>query len=624
MFVVSPDERAYRLFTEPRALEPKGEAVGEPRDGYAPISDYAAIGDGRTVALVARDGSIDWLPLPDLDSPTMFAALLDARQGGRFTLAPEEPYGVKRRYLPHTNVLETTFTTGHGTVRVTDAMTLTEAGLSPLRELARRIEGLAGTVRMRWSVEPRFGYAGRRTRIARRNGVVVADSGSDAVAVCSFGAGEPDVGPTGTSATLDVAPGSRALLVLAAVHQEPLVIPARDAVESRLDLTIGFWRRWVDDWASRTGLGEAVVRSALVLKLLAFAPSGAIAAAATTSLPEQIGGVRNWDYRFSWVRDSAFAIGAFLALGCSEEADSFFWWLMQASQLTRPRLRTLYRLDGGTQARERSLDLEGYQGSAPVRVGNDAARQLQLDIYGDLFYAAWLYADAGNHLDHDISRRLVATANLVCRIWWMPDSGIWEVRSEPQHFTHSKMMCWVALDRAIALAKDGHISSRNASRWRREAEAIQAFIETRCWSEEKRSYVRSAGDEDLDAALLLGAVLGYGGGDPGRLRGTLDAVRRELGRGPFVQRYTGEDGLPGTEGAFLACSFWLVDALARSGLRDEAEDLMGKLLGLANDVGLYAEEIDSETRVLLGNFPQALTHLALVNAARTLSQARAR
>ncbi len=598
--------------------------MSERRDGYAPIRDYAVIGDGRTVALVARDGSIDWLALPDLDSPTICAAILDERRGGRVTLAPDAAHETERRYLPDTNVLETTFKTAQGTVHVIDAMTLAGQRLSPNRELVRRVEGVSGTVLMRWSFQPRFGYAGRRTRMGGRAGVPIAGSGSDAVAVCSFAAGEPEVDSNGVSASFECRQGTRALIDLAGAHQEPLIVPTRREIESRLDLTIGFWKRWAHDRRFEGQFAGAVLRSALALKLLVFAPSGAIAAAATTSLPEHIGGERNWDYRFSWVRDSAFTIDAFLALGCKEEAESFFWWLMQASQLTRPRLRTLYRLDGGARARERELLLEGYRRSRPVRVGNDAVSQLQLDIYGDLFHTAWLYAEAGNHIDHDIGRRLVKTANLVCRIWRAPDSGIWEVRSEPRHFTQSKMMCWVALDRAIRLAQEGHIPDRYVVRWRVEADAIQTFIETRCWSDEMRSYVRSVGEEGLDAALLLGVILGYEAGGPERWRNTVAAIRVGLADGPLVHRYAGDDGLAGGEGAFLACSFWLVDALARIDRREEAEELMTTLIGLANDVGLYAEEIDPETGEFLGNFPQALTHLALVNAAATLSGARER
>ena len=413
------------------------------------------------------------------------------------------------------------------------------------------------------------------------------------------------------------------MIALCAAHQEPLVFPTRAHVEARLQATTAYWRRWA---AQRTFDGpwrDAVIRSALALKLLVHAPSGAIAAAATTSLPEEIGGERNWDYRFCWVRDSSFTLNALLRLGCSTEAEAFFWWLLHASQLTHPRLQVLYRLDGGEHAPERMLELDGYRGSRPVRVGNDAAGQTQLGIYGDLLQTALIYTEDGGRLDRETGRRLAGIADLVCRIWRQPDSGIWEVRSRPLQFTQSKMLCWVALDRALRLCDRGHVPSGHAPTWRRERLAIREFIETSCWSQRLGSYTRHADGEELDASLLLGLLFGYEGPDPDRLTSTVEALRRDLGRGPLLSRYSGEDGLGGAEGAFLCCSFWLADALARIGRRDEAGELMQQLLALANDVGLYAEEIDPGTGELLGNTPQGLVHLALINAAVSIAEAGA-
>jgi GH15 family glucan-1,4-alpha-glucosidase len=590
-------------------------------DGYAPIRDYAAIGDGRTVALVARDGSVDWLPFPSIDSPTVFGSLLDAGRGGSFSLAPDHPSEVTRRYLPGTNILETTFTTETGAASVTDALTVPAGGLVPLRELAREVKGLRGTVPMGWRVEPRFGYGVAPLRIGRRQGIPVAESGADAVAVCSFEAGDPEIEEGSISGRFEIGGGESALLALSFAHQEPLVFPTRTEVERRSEETHRAWHRWsaCSDYQGRWR--EAVERSSLTLKLLFFAPTGAVAAASTTSLPEEIGGERNWDYRLSWVRDSAFTIDALLSVGCAEEAEAFFWWLMQASQLTHPRLQVLYRLDGGPEAPERTLDLRGYRDSRPVRVGNAAVDQLQLEIYGGVFEAASLYADAGHHIDHDVATRLAAMADLVCEIWGLPDSGIWEVRSDPMHFTHSKMMCWVALDRAVKLAERGNIPGGHAERWRKEAAAIREFIEAHCWSDRLGSYVRAAGMEELDASILTGALFGYDDVRQSRLSTTIDAIRRDLGRGPFLYRYLGEDGVSGREGAFLTCSFWLVEALVHAGRTTEAAELMDHLVGLANDVGLYSEEIDPEDGAFLGNFPQALTHLALIGAAVAFEQA---
>jgi GH15 family glucan-1,4-alpha-glucosidase len=596
-------------------------AAGRPARGYVPIADYATIGDGRTAALVARDGSVDWLCLPDLDSPSVFAAVLDADRGGRFALAPEIPAEVQRRYLPDTNVLETTFTTSQGVVRVTDAMALPSHDLGPTRELIRRVECVAGRVPMRWHVMPAFGYAASPTRLERRVGIPVALGGRDALAVCSWDAGEAQIDEEAIFGRFEVAEPGSALIALCAASQEPLVFPTREQVEGRLQATIGYWRGWARDRAYDGPWRDAVIRSALALKLLFHAPSGAIAAAATASLPEEIGGERNWDYRFCWVRDSAFTLEALLHLGCPGEAEAFFWWLLHASQLTRPRLQVLYRLDGGERAAERTLELDGHRGSRPVRVGNDAAAQTQLDVYGDLLQTAVIYARAGGRVDRETGRLLAGIADLVCRIWRQPDSGIWEVRSRPVHFTHSKMMCWVALDRAVRLGETGLVPSGHAATWRREALAIREFIETRCWSQRLGSYTRHAGGEELDASVLLGVLLGYGAADPGRLAATVTVLRRDLGRGPLVHRYSGEDGLRGGEGAFLCCSFWLADALARIGRLEEATELMQQLLALANDVGLYAEELDPHTDELLGNVPQGLVHLALINAAVSIAEA---
>jgi GH15 family glucan-1,4-alpha-glucosidase len=599
-------------------------ASGRAARGYVPIGDYAAIGDGRTVALVARDGSIDWLCLPDLDSPSVLAAVLDADRGGRFALEPEIPARAKRRYLPDTNVLETTFTTAHGVVQVTDAMALPSSDLGPTRELIRRVDCLAGRVPMGWRITPAFGYGAVPPRIGRRGRIPVAVGGRDALAVCSWEAGEAQIDDGAIFGRFEARESSPALIALCVAHQEPLVFPTREQVERRLDATAAYWRRWAAERAYDGPWRDAVIRSALALKLLFYAPSGAIAAAATASLPEEIGGERNWDYRFCWVRDSAFTLEALLHLGCPSEAEAFFWWLLHASQLTHPRLQVLYRLDGGERAPERTLELDGYRGSRPVRVGNDAAAQTQLDIYGDLLQTALIYAEAGGRLDRETGRRLAGIADLVCRIWRQPDSGIWEVRSQPVHFTHSKMMCWVALDRALRLCDAGHVPSRHAATWRREMLAIREFIETRCWSERLGSYSRHAGGEELDASLLLGVLLRYEGQYRGRLAATVNSLQRELGRGPLISRYSGEDGVRGAEGAFLCCSFWLADALARIGRLDDATELVGELIALANDVGLYAEEIDSHTNDLLGNIPQGLVHLALINAAVSIAKANGR
>jgi GH15 family glucan-1,4-alpha-glucosidase len=588
----------------------------ERTDGYAPIRDYALVGDGRTGALIARDGSVDWLCLPNFDSPSVFARILDAGHGGSFQLEPAVPYETERRYLDDSNVLETTFTTAQGSVRLTDAMTLSDdRAISPMRELVRKAEGMAGTVPLRWSFDPRFGYGGRKTKIVRRSGHWFAESGGDALvlAICDAPDGIYANGVVTGEVALEQ--GHSALWSLAAAHAEPLVIPGRSDAERRLARTAAFWPTWASQIQYEGPWREAVVRSALVQKLLVFAPSGARVAAPTASLPEWIGGTRNWDYRYTWLRDACWSLDAGIRLGFHKGAHSFFWWLMQASRLTQPELQILYRVDGSPHAPERELPwLEGYRGSGPVRIGNGAARQLQLDVYGGVLEAIWLYVQKVGHIDGDTGKEVARIADWVAMHWRDPDSGIWEVRSEPTHFIQSKAFCWVALDRACRLGERGAIPDRSM-RWRAAADELREFIETQGWDEELGTYVRATNLREPDASLLTMPLLGYGDPKGERICSTIDTIERELRKGPFVYRYLGDDGVGGSEGAFLTCSFWLVEALAHAGRLDRAHALMDELVGLANDVGLYSEEVDPHTHDFLGNFPQALTHLALVNAA---------
>jgi GH15 family glucan-1,4-alpha-glucosidase len=559
---------------------------------YPPIRDLAAIGDGRTVALVARSGAVEWLCLPNLDSPSVFAALLDARRGGSFRLQPEGSFRSRRRYLPDTNVLETTYETGTGVARVTDAMTVPDGRLAPMRELVRHIEGVAGEVSLVWRVEPRFAYGRAHGEVAWRDSTAVITHAADALAVRSWDAGAVEAHDGAVGGRMVTRAGMSSLLALVTACREPLVFSSRADVERRFQHTVDFWRRWVSSSGYQGPWRDEVLRRALALKLLVHSPSGAVAAAATTSLPEDIGGERNWDYRYCWIRDTAFTLEALLRLGFSGEGHAFFWWFMHATRLTRPRVRVLYRLDGGAHTPERTLALEGYRGSRPVRAGNAAADQRQFDVYGELLQTAWLYGTRGHAVDAETGAGLGRMADFVCDLWREPDQGIWEVRSTPRHFTQSKAMCWVALDRACRLADLRLMPSSKVARWRREQADIERFIEAECWSEKAQSYTRAAGSDELDASTLLMAVFGYRDPRDARMRSTVKAVARRLGRGPLVLRYLGEDGLSGTEGTFLACSFWLAHALAATGEVDEAARLMEELLTLSNDVGLYAEEID--------------------------------
>ncbi|MGH3072465.1 MAG: glycoside hydrolase family 15 protein, partial [Gaiellaceae bacterium] len=404
--------------------------------------------------------------------------------------------------------------------------------------------------------------------------------------------------------------GGRAALALTHAHMEPLVLPARADAERRLEEAAGFWAEWSGRIEYEGPWRAAVVRSALALKLLAFSPSGCIVAAPTTSLPERIGGDLNWDYRFGWIRDGVFTLRALLALGCVDEARAFFWWQMHATRTTEPEVRPLYSIDGGQRLQEEELPLPGYRGSSPVRIGNAAANQLQLDTYGPLLEGAWRFWSKTGSLGAARPRELAGLADFVAAEWRRPDSGIWESRDEPKHYVQSKAMCWTALDRVARLADAGVVPMRPA--WREEAQQIKEWIESEGWDGSRRAYIRAPGEEIVDSSLLTMALCAYADAHDRRFASTVDAIRRELGRGPYLLRHTGGDEI---EGAFLTCSFWLVDALARADRREEAASLMDELVAAANDVGLYAEEIDPATGEFLGNLPQGLVHLALVNAA---------
>jgi GH15 family glucan-1,4-alpha-glucosidase len=591
-------------------------------NAFAPIEDYALLGDGRTGALISRSGSVDWLCLPDFDSPSLFARLLD-RGGGCFALAPVDVRQLDRRYVPGTNVLETTYTTGGGIVRVTDAMTLTTRDtLAPERELARRVEGLAGEVLLEWRFEPRPEYAKRRPKLVERGGDIVCLAGKLACSLSRWGTEGAMVDVESAFGAFRIRAGETALLVLGVARGAPLVLPGRDEVERRLAATVEFWQRWSGSARYDGRWREEVVRSALALKLLVFAPSGAIVAAPTTSLPESPGGSRNWDYRYSWVRDSAYALTALLRLGYDDEPDAFFWWLSHATALTHPELRVLYRVNGDLRVNERRLvHLEGYRGSRPVRVGNAAHRQMQLDVYGAVFDAIWEHASRDGRVDAVSGRALAKIADWVAANWKRPDAGIWESRGVPRHHTQSKAMCAIALERATRLAYAGLIPDRS-ERWHSAERAVRAYVDRECWDPVRGSYVRAPEMPALDASLLTLSLFDYDEPHDERLLGTIAAVEQELRFGPRVYRYRDSDGIDDEEGAFLACSFWLAAAQAKSGRAAEAIPLVEGLLELASDVGLWSEELGPDDS-LLGNFPQALTHLAFISAALAVEAAEA-
>ena len=587
-------------------------------NGWAPIEQYGLLSNGRTIALVAADGRIDWWPLPSTDSPPVFAALLDPQHGGRLELRPQGEFTVTRKYVGESNVLATTFHTSTGTARVTDALTVGRAGRLPWGELVRRIEGLEGSVPMTWAVHLGTRFDTAEPWVQTTPDAVVVHCGDQHLALLCSQIGDPHVDRQAVSGSFTTCAGSRSTFAISSSDNAPTYLPPLVDVEERLDRTVQDWHRWAGAMSYQGRWRQQVRRSGLALKMLLAEDTGAIAAAATTSLPERLGGDKNWDYRFMWVRDSSFTVDAFLRLGLHEEVQAAVTWLLGAVRATAPDLKVFYRLDGSVPAGEHTLSVPGYRDSTPARAGNGAAGQVQLGTFGDLFDSVWMYVQAGHVLDPPTGRLLADLADRCCDIWSTPDAGIWELHVD-RHYTISKIGCWVALDRAVQLHERGQTATGHAYRWADTRDAIKAWVNEHCWSPSKGSYTFYAGTDDLDAATLLAGPTGFERGP--RLADTIAAIQRELADGPFVYRYT---GMQHEEGAFLACTFWLVNALSASGDAAAATTLMDQAVGLTNDVGLLSEQMDPATGAMLGNIPQGLSHLALINAALALEQRDAR
>lgn len=592
---------------------------------YPPISDYALIGDARSSALISRQGSIDWWCLPRFDSNPVFNRLLDQERGGYFSILPAVPFRATRRYLPATNILETTFTTGDGAVRLFDFMPALHepqkhALALPFREIIRRLTGLHGHVPIEVTLKPRPDFGKTTPSLGQplrdhyafhwgANVIHLATSHHLAM-------------HEGTLAgVITLGPGDRADLALSYSDIAPAYLPVLSTLDQIEQLTREFWQGWSGACTYRGPYHEAVLRSALALKLLTYAPSGAVIASPTTSLPEDIGGVRNWDYRYCWLRDAAFTVRALLLLGYRHEAHAFAEWMLHATRLSHPELRIVYNVYGETRIPERELhDLDGYRGSRPVRVGNAAQDQFQLDVYGEVVGALSLYRKSGGHFDKDARNLLRGIAHVIMKRWQEPDDGIWEVRSGRGQHIHSKVMAWVGLDLIIELAEKYERIKISTTKARATANAIHAWITDVGFNTRLGAFTRTPDTTDLDAALLVIPLVRFLPADDPRLISTVDAIQRRLAVGELVYRYRGYDGLPGQEGAFLICSFWLIEALARMGRRDEAHNLFQRLLERRNDVGLLSEEIDPATGALLGNFPQGFSHIGLINAALTLAE----
>jgi GH15 family glucan-1,4-alpha-glucosidase len=589
-------------------------------DRYPPLSGYGLIGDCHAAALVSRSGGIDWCCLPRFDSASVFGRLLDWEKGGTCILAPEGTTKTTRHYRRRTLVLETEFQAEGGELRLTDCFAMRPGGReNPRRELMRVVECVAGEVPIVVRVAPRFDY-GRTFPWIRRvtDDLYTAVGGSNGLIVWNDLGLAPD-GEHDLAARFVLRPGGQRHLSLRFARPETIDYP-RGTDAATVDRHLRETLRWWHAWSSKAvdGVPDDALRSAIVLKALFHAPTGGMIAAPTTSLPEAIGGSRNWDYRFCWIRDSAFAVRSLAEIGFHAEADGFRRFVERSAAGSVKQIQVLYGVGGETMCDERELDdLDGYRGSRPVRIGNAAARQLQLDIYGELVDLSWKWRRRRHVPDEAYWRFLSGIVDEIAETWRQPDRGIWEVRGDPQHFVHSKAMCWVALDRGIRLATESGYAAPLAW-WGRVRDDVRRAVEDEGYDASRGIFVRAFGGQDLDAALLLLPQFGFVAYDDPRMVRTTDAVHAELGENGFVRRYRSADGLEGDEGTFVACTFWLAECLARQGRAAEAHRVYDFACATANDLGLFPEEFHSATGEMLGNFPQGLTHLSHLQAAAAI------
>jgi len=592
--------------------------------GYLPIENYGVIGNMQSLALVGLNGSIDFLCYPDFDSPSVFAALLDDEKGGQFEIRPKLPnVRVRQLYLPDTNILLTRFLADEGVAELTDYMPI-EEGEQP-NEIVRRVEVIRGNVHFEMSCRPRFNYAagGHKLRVSEQCATFTPDdTGCAPLSLYSTVALSAQSEDVTTSFTLKA--GETASFVLGPTRTKGQP-PEMDLVNERFLKTTRFWKSWASRSHYKGRWREMVQRSALLLKLLISRKHGSLVAAPTFSLPESIGGVRNWDYRFTWLRDAAFTLYALVRLGYVDETEAFIEWLKGRlrDDAQRGPLQVMYGLDGRQELDEISLEhLRGYENSRPVRIGNAAYQQLQLDIYGEMMDAIYLANKYGHAISHAKWNDVRRILDWLQKNWQRPDEGIWEVRGGSREFLHSRVMCWVAFDRAVRLALKRSLPGP-LDVWHRTRDEIREDIFSNFWDEELQSFVQAKGTKELDASALLMPMMRFISPMDPMWLSTMRALEKHLIEDTLVRRYdvasSGVDGLPGTDGSFTACSFWYVECLARSGELEKAQLLFEKLLGYANHLGLYSEELGPNGRHL-GNFPQAFTHLALISAATYLDR----
>jgi GH15 family glucan-1,4-alpha-glucosidase len=602
------------------------------RSSYPPISDYAFISDCHSAALVSGSGSIDWCCMPRLDAASIFGRLLDWEKGGHCSVAPVDPHATSfQAYLDDTLVVETTFRTDGGEAKLIDCFAMHAGGRThPHLQLIRILQGVRGRVDFRIEVVPRFDYGEVKPWIRRHSSRVhSAIGGNDGIVVASDTFLETDAEAHALGARVTIRAEERERLSISFVRPEDLEFTIPDVagpeeLDHRLQETLRWWRQWTKQITVQGSHRAGVVRSAIVLKGLTFAPTGAMAAAATTSLPESPGGERNWDYRFSWIRDSAMSARSLTTIGAFEEADGFRRFIQRSAAGSARDLQIMYGLGGERRLTEIVLDkLDGYEHSRPVRIGNAASQQLQLDSYGTLVDLSWRWHLRGHSPDDDYWRFIVDLVDVAAERWSEPDHGIWEMRGEPQHFVHSKVMCWTALDRGLSLAREC-LRKAPTQRWRRVQKQIRDAVESDGYHRRRRVFVQAFGSQQLDAALLVLPLTHFVPFDDPKMIRTVDAIRHDLEVDGLILRYQAErtdDGLHGEEGTFLPCSFWMAEVLARQGRLDEARVIFDRASSTSSELGLFAEEYDTHSERMLGNFPQALTHLSHIVAAVALARA---
>ncbi len=595
------------------------------------IADYALIGNCRSAALISTFGSIDWCCLPEFHSPGIFASLLDDERGGLFFIQPAFSFQSTQHYLPQTNVVETIFENEQGKVRLLDAFVALEeeqkmAALFPDHEIIRIVTGISGTVKLKWEYAPRiyYGKYSPKLKNCRKLGVQFSYKENTFILQSTLEENEFHCTRERAAGEFLLYEGESIIFSLSCSSQGPAIIPEiKTTGQERMQKTINYWKSWIGQCKYKGIFQEQVFRSALTLKLLTHAPSGAIIAAPTTSLPEEPGGVRNWDYRYCWLRDASFTVRVLTKLGYEEEASAYMDWILHATHLTRPRLQIVYTVFGDAKLNEKRCDwLKGYNNARPVRIGNAAHKQFQLDVYGEVLDAVYTYAKLGKDFSKASQSFIIGLGKTICQQWKQPDDGIWEVRSGKVHHTHSKVMAWVGLDRLIKLCRRYNWRNAPVKEFEETKQQLREEIERFGFNQQQKAYTREFKGSSADASLLVLPLVDYCEASSPRMSSTRNYIFQQLSKEGLIYRYRKvDDGLQGGEGAFAICNFWFIENLAKVGEVEDAIHHFNQLTKYANHVGLFSEEIDPHTKELWGNFPQGFSHIGLINAALTINEA---